>query len=300
MNISILITSRDNEKLLLRTLESLSTCEPPAKVKWEIIVVNHRGRQPFDRPILAMQEHLPIKFFAEDKEGVSNARNRTIQESNGELLIFTDDDIRFPQDWLQIYWKAYQNMSDDFFWGGPVASDFEGTPPEPELLAASHASVKGMDYGPEARVLNKTEFLLGANWACSRNNILQAQGFNSALGLNARRDQPMVGEETDLMRRLRNNGVRDYYLPDARVSHFVPEWKCTLEHIGERWEASGIADTISLKGEENPPLLFGKPRWAFRSLTETYLAGLFKKLRGKKAYKEYTQYRYFLGVLKGY
>jgi hypothetical protein len=50
-------------------------------------------------------------------------------------------------------------------------------------------------------------------------------------------DGPPGGEEIDLMNRLSSAGLRSWYVPAARLRHWVPREKVRDQHIKARWEA---------------------------------------------------------------
>jgi glycosyltransferase involved in cell wall biosynthesis len=44
---------------------------------------------------------MPVRYLFEDRVGQCFARNTGIASANGEIILFTDDDVRFPHDWIE-------------------------------------------------------------------------------------------------------------------------------------------------------------------------------------------------------
>jgi glycosyltransferase involved in cell wall biosynthesis len=241
---------------------------------------------------------LPIKYLKEPRQGVSAAKNKGIQNSQGELVIFIDDDVTLPQNWLSEYYDAYQKRPAGFFFGGSIVSDFEGEKPPAELLELSMGSIKGMDLGKEERALAKNEYFLGANWAVPAAALKQIGIFDENLGLNPASGKVKVGEESDLIDRLRAAGQIPYHLPSVTLKHFVPAAKCTYKHIGGRIEASAI-DQARQYLKDSTPKIFNVPRWMIALLISNYLKWLASCLTGRKDYRAYITARRFKGYIHG-
>src|SRR5690606_25506877 len=60
------------------------------------------------------------KIIIERKKGLSNARNCGIQNSKGELVIFTDDDCRMTVDYINKAFELYKNDNALVLRGGDV------------------------------------------------------------------------------------------------------------------------------------------------------------------------------------
>ena len=231
-NVSVMICTWNNSQRLAVTLGALSRCVIPDGLTWELIVVNNNCTDDTDWTVARFTSMLPIVYVHEPRQGLSNARNAGLGGAHGRLIIFTDDDVKPCPGWLAAYWAAYQAMPRGCYFGGPVESEFESGRPDEELLQIAMPSVKGMDWGPGPRRLIKGEDFAGANWACPTEAVAAAGGFDTSLGLDPSLSYMRGGEETDIMRRLRSAGVVPWYLPEARLSHFVPASKATVEHIG--------------------------------------------------------------------
>ena len=298
MEISVVLPTWNNSQRLGVTLRALRACAVPDGLRWELVVVNNNCTDATDAVVAALAGTLPeLVYLHEPRPGVSRARAAGVRRASGRLLISTDDDVTPCRDWIATYAAAARERPTGFYFGGPVLSEFETEVPDRELIALGPASVKGLDLGAEERGLAEGEYFIGANWACPRQAILDVGGYDESLGLDPSRGEVRGGEETDLMARLSAAGWRPWYLPGARIAHFVPSHKTTLRHIAEREESyarrMAEADTETAGG----PL--GIPRRMYRSTAALWAAWACARLRGRPAYGEYLELRRAIGRMRG-
>ena len=300
VDLSVVLCTWNNAARLRQTLEAFCDCKAPVSFRWELVLVNNNCTDDTPQAVEDFSGRLPVVEAFEPESGLSKARNAGLQKARGQLVLFADDDVRPCPEWLMHYWDAYRNRPSGYYFGGPVRSEFESKPPPEDLLRLATPSVRGLNWGEQERVLNAQEYFIGANWACSMDELVRAGGFNDALGLNPSMGQVRVGEETDLMIRLRRNGLQGWYLPQAELVHFVPEGKCTLRHIAGREEASQAYRAATAIEEPPVVMLWGAPRWVYRMAFGRWLRWIWAKLRGSKGYPEYLLYRGTLGSIRGY
>lgn len=293
MDVSIILCTWNNSRRLSVTLNSLVKLEIPLSLAWELIVVNNNSTDNTADVVSSFIDMLPINYILEPVQGLSHARNAGLLIASGKLIIFTDDDVKPCKHWLLTYWEAYKLNLSDTFWGGPIESEFESGYVNQTLLQYAPASVKGLDLGNEMRALEDKEYLLSANWACPASAFKKVGGFDNAKGLNPSLNRISIGEETDLMDRLRNNGFHAIYLPEAKISHFVPKDKTSLRHIASRARAWGF-----YCGEKQHLMLktgrraFGVPFWLYKEFLRRvyrFSCGLLKFRVDYKTYLECCQ-----------
>lgn len=298
MDISIIIATWNNSRRLSITLETFSHCHIPTELSWEIILVNNNCTDNTDEIVAQFQDRLPIKYIKEPRQGVSIARNSAIKNASGELILFTDDDVKVPANWISAYWKAFKEKPNNYFLGGSVESEFETKKPPQALLVISTPDVKGLNFGNEDRILNKKEYFIGANWAVPAAALKHVGNYDENLGLNPKSGRVKVGEESELMDRLRQAGYILYYLPTVTVKHLVPEAKCTHTHIGNRIEASSY-DQAHIYLKEKSAQIFNLPRWMIVALIVNYLKWLVSCITFHREYKNYIEFRRLKGSLRG-
>lgn len=297
MNVSIIMPTYNNTKMLASTLAAFEKVEFP--VGSELIIVNNNSTDDTANTVKLFSKRLPIVYAFEGKKGVSSAKNRGIGMAKGELLIFTDDDVRPVPSWIKAYVSAYQKNPRGYFWGGPIESEFQGQKPDTRLLKFAPPSVKGLTFGSKERLLGGNEWLAGANWACPADVFSQVGLFDDAVGPYP--DAPLVltGEETDLQRRLKDIGYKSLYLPDVLLLHVVPPQKCTLKHVANRAEATGRNLRRISPIKRSAKMLRGVPLWRYRRCIESWLRAWAKRIVGRDWYPDYITYRMDKGFLIG-
>jgi GT2 family glycosyltransferase len=299
MDLSILLATWNNARRLAITLDSICQCEIPGNLAWELIVVNNNCSDDTDLILNEYAARLPLKLIHEPTQGLSRARNAGLAVSTGQLIIFTDDDIRPHNEWIKIYWQAFQEKPEGYFFGGPVESEYEGAPPDSELLQMAPWSVKGLDLGNTMRPLQGDEQFIAANWACPAGAVKDLGGFDENLGLNATPGKVTTGEETVLMGRLKQQGMIGLYLPAARIKHWVPVHKCSMQHIVARLEAAAYHRARSNPVPYSRLEIAGYPVVMILRGIKLYLKWLVRRATGRKGYAEWIACRLWAARLRG-
>ena len=92
----------------------------PVGVKWELLVVNNRCTDDTDSVIARHQMRLPLRRLFEPEPGLSNARNCAVAAAQGDLMLWTDDDVLIDRDWLEAYVAAASKWPDAGYFGGRI------------------------------------------------------------------------------------------------------------------------------------------------------------------------------------
>jgi glycosyltransferase involved in cell wall biosynthesis len=255
--------------LLDQTLTEMHKLQIPPGVEWELLIVNNNCTDDTDAVIQRHAKHLPIRRLFEPALGLSNARNCAVAAACGELLIWTDDDVLVAPEWLAEYAIAAATWPDAAFFGGPIRPWFEGEPPLWLRCASTRVAdaYALRDVSAEPIALDNTHLPYGANFAV-RTKVQKNRLYDSDLGVAPGRR--MGGEETALTREMLRNGLLGRWVPTAKVRHFIPKSRQTINYLRTYYRGWGEY----LAKVENPQecaKLFGKPRWAWRKAVENEL-----------------------------
>ncbi|WP_263808691.1 glycosyltransferase [Salinibacter sp.] len=296
MDISVVLCTYNNAERLRITLQSFCRLNEPEKLDWELVTVNNNSTDDTETVIRSFDDQLPIRYVYEPEQGLSRARNAGLDFAGGELIVFTDDDVKPNSDWLTAYWEAYRERPEGYYFGGPIESEYEGEPPDEDLLRAAPPSVAGLDYGPDARILSPEEIFVGANWACPAGALKEVGMFDESKGLNAQKNAKL-GEEIDLMSKL-SEDMKGWYVTKAKIKHFVPSSKSNVEHVVSR-NLMGL-DKKHLKNNKKPKKVFGIYVGQLLRVIVYLLKWVSRYILGLNWKKEYVKYKWWLRIFDIY
>ncbi len=115
MDISVIICTFNRSSHLRNVLKSLSEQVVDEKLIWEIVVVDNNSKDDTFEVIKSFHNssYIPVRYVKEQKQGLSHARNRGIQESLGKYVAFTDDDAVVDKRWVSSLYETFQKYKCD-------------------------------------------------------------------------------------------------------------------------------------------------------------------------------------------
>jgi GT2 family glycosyltransferase len=299
MQITVAICTWNRAELLDKTLTEMRKLRIPPGVEWELLVVNNNCSDETDAVVSGHQPHLPLRLLHETKQGHSHARNCAIAAAQGELLIWTDDDVLVDPDWLTHYIQVARDWPDVSYFGGTVEGWFESEPPRwmrrhlSELNGLFVITYRENDIRP----LHPGEAVMGANMAF-RTEVLKRNPFNTTLG---RSRSIIVGaDDTEIQQRLRGLGHQGLWAGPARVRHFIPSSRLTTDYAG-RWYRGAGRTVIRQNGLGDPKLLLGVPRWVLREYAVmSLLSYCLSPLKGPRWFHAFRKASTLRGIIDEY
>lgn len=206
---------------------------------WQLIVVSDHNSALGD---LLTVEYPGVEVISNKfGKGLSGARNTGVEQSDGDVVVFLDDDARAHPQWLETLLAPY---SDDSVLGvgGLVLADW-GSSSKPAWLPEEFLWVVGCSYRglPEEKAEIRNP--VGANMSFRRTAFAQAGLFDSSIGRTFASSRPLGCEETEFSIRLRclSPNARIIYEPQAVVYHHVDESRGTLRYFLSRCYAEGCS-----------------------------------------------------------
>lgn len=101
-DISIIICTCNIGERLFNTIRSVLDCHLPENLLAEVVVVIN-GVPPAPTPDIDFEttDRIALRFEPLHAIGLSRARNHGLQQSSGDIVLWTDDDVVVPQDWIE-------------------------------------------------------------------------------------------------------------------------------------------------------------------------------------------------------
>ena len=249
--VDIAICTWNRADLLKRTLESVRKLSVPSDVRLSVVVVDNRSTDETQSVIDAFANSNfgkanQIVSAIENQQGHTFARNRAIQSCQGDLVVWTDDDVWVHIDWIEKYVNAARQQPSVAFWGGKIEPQFLESKPKwiEDNWDALSGCFAARDLGDDPVNFSADQLPYGANFAV-RGEVQRANLFDPELG---RRADAVLGEdELDLMRRLLAAGHSGQWVPDAVVSHMIPRDRATTKYVYDYFVGQGR--NLVTKGE---------------------------------------------------
>lgn len=232
--LSVVVPTHARPIRLLWLLNALEEQTLPRE-RWELLVAHDeaddRTRRLLDEhPLTAAGVLRPLPS-ASPVHGVK--RNAAWRAARAPVIVFTDDDCRPPEDWLENFHDAIA--------ANPGAIVQGATHPDPD------------EFDPHAAPLFTTQMIdPPTKWGQTCNiayprEVLEANGgFDEAFAV--------VGEDCDLLQRALSNGARQVGAPEAQSFHAV-EARSLRMYLRRCWSWQDVPGLVA----RHPHLRDGQP-----------------------------------------
>jgi GT2 family glycosyltransferase len=198
---SVVIATRDRCRALKRALESLAQQDntPP----YEVVVVDNGSTDATRDAVERAASTSVVRYCYEPQANRGAARNRGVAQATGTYILFCDDDVRVPRNWIAAHLAGH--AGDDDVVNGPILNVREAfDEPKPTFANYSRA------------------------FLCTCNVSLRKSSFDRCGGFDERFD--LYGwEDTELGVRLREGGARWRFAWDAYLWHVKSADEAPLE-----------------------------------------------------------------------
>ena len=263
MRITVAVCTWNRCHLLQQTLEAMTKLLIPPGVEWEVLVVNNNSTDATDAVIAGFAGRLPMRRLFEPRPGKSNALNLAVGEARGEYILWTDDDVLVHPHWAAEYCRAFHRWPDAAIFGGTIEPWFAGRK-QPSWLVQVFPRVAGVyaarDLGDQPLPFSRDVTPFGANMAV---RAAEQARYRYDADLGPRHDRYSTGEETAMVQRMLDAGITGWWVPNARVRHYIPEHRQSTRYVRKFFVGHGEF----LARQSSPrtgPTLLGRPLWLWK------------------------------------
>jgi len=242
VDISVIIPTHNRSDALDLTLAHLA--KQNFSGSWELVVVNNNSTDNTDEIIDAWKKKFPVALtlLHELRPGPAAARNAGATVARGDYLVFIDNDILAPSEFL---WRHYSNvsMAPGHWFIGRIENAAELTSTafgryRDHLQESFHSGLPD-DFPSE--YFGAT----GANWCMSRFEFQNVGGYDDSFVTAS-------CEDLELAIRARKSGYKTMYDPAVTVIH--NDWAIDLRAYMNRQELYSFSSVklFQLYGADSP------------------------------------------------
>lgn len=212
--------------MLTSVLEAFTRLQAPFS-GWKLVVVDNGSTDRTRQIVDSFRASLPLTYVFEERVGKNVALNAGLEHLEGDLAVFTDDDVFPHADWL-IHLRAAADANAEYsIFGGVVRPRWEVTPPD--WIGWVNTQVVYAITDPQM-VEGPTMpwFIFGPNMAIRAGVFKGGTRFNASIG--PRGTDYAMGSETELALRMGLQGHKAWHVRKAVVEHFVRK-----DQINKSW-----------------------------------------------------------------
>jgi glycosyltransferase involved in cell wall biosynthesis len=293
--LTVLIATRNRARILHDVLEAYCHLRAPAS-GWKLVIIDNGSTDQTAQVIASYANRIPLELVSETRLGKNRALNAGLSRAEGDLTVFTDDDVFPHADWLVRLREAADAQPAYSMFGGVVARRWE-VPPPVWAQWLEHVPV----YSKTDPLLKEGPVLpwkiLGANM-CVRANVFQsATHFDPSIG--PRGSSFPMGSETELLLRLGRQGHQAWHVERAVVEHFIQAAQLNKAWVAKRairfgrgqYRLFGVPELSKFR------LCMGIPRYIFRDIFKFGLltAAAWISFREDTFIRSFWRFNYLLG-----
>ena len=294
--LTVLVATYNGAYTLQESLNAHCRLQPPAG-GWKLVVVDNGSSDETRQIICSFKDRLPLTYIVEPHRGKSVALNAGLSRVEGDLAVFTDDDVLPREDWLIEMRRAADSQPSFSIFGGAIVPHWEVWPADWILEHVPQAPVFGATDPSWAEGPIAPGFVFGANMGIRAEIFQRGHRFNTEIG--PRGGNYAMGSETELTLRLASAGIKAWHCRRAVAEHIVRKSQLNRRWILHRARKLGREQyRLRIQREQvNSKFLLGVPRWLIRQTLEESLRAGYARLAGDsaQAFQRRWKFHYLLG-----
>ncbi|MBD1927466.1 glycosyltransferase family 2 protein [Trichocoleus sp. FACHB-90] len=234
VNFTVAIPTYNGGDRLPEVLHLLQEQLNTEQFSWEIIVIDNNSTDHTAKVVQEYQSNwqasIPLKYYLETEQGAAFARQRAVEEAQGEFIGFLDDDNLPDFNWVAAAYAFGQAHPEAGAYGSQVQGFFEVEPPENfQKIACFFALVErgssSNRYEPDKKLLPP-----GAGLVVRRKAWLA--NVPKHLVLNHKgREAKLASEDLEAVLHIQLAGWEIWYNPEMHVQHKIPRWRLEKDYL---------------------------------------------------------------------
>ncbi|AFY50942.1 glycosyl transferase [Nostoc sp. PCC 7524] len=244
INFTVAIPTYNGVNRLPQVLERLRNQIDLHNINWEIIVIDNNSTDGTSQLIKDYQNqwssYLKLHYYFEPEQGLAFARNKAIQEANGEFIGFLDDDNLPANDWVISAYEFGQKYPKAGAYSSQIHGLFEVEPsaqlkPIIFYLAINERGSQAMLYEPRQKGFPPGAGLVVRRqvWKdCVPNRLFLVGRVGTSM---------LAGEDAEALSYIYQAGWEIWYNPAMVVEHIIPHWRLERSYLISLMRGIGLS-----------------------------------------------------------
>jgi len=272
MRISILIATYNRAQKLKKTLDSILSLPTISPHIFEVLVIDNNSKDNTKEVVdsFLIKKLINIVYIFEHQQGKVFALNKGIEEAQGDIFVFTDDDVTFDSNWLRTIIDNFESDEINCL-TGKIVSLCEIAPPiwYSKKLATV---IVGIDYSDKKTFI---KWATGANMAFRKEVVKKVRGFDFL--------PELINEDVFFSKKLLENGYKIVYDPAMLVYHHFDSKRFTKKYFRKWYWLQGRAQAEIFRKDDLSTVrkIMNVPFYRYREFME-YVLGIIKNIFNEK------------------
>jgi glycosyltransferase involved in cell wall biosynthesis len=298
LDASIIVCTYNRADSLGDTLAALRALMSLPATQWEVIVVDNNSKDHTRSVVEEAQRDWPcLRYEFESAQGLSHARNHGIGCAQGDVLLFTDDDVLPEPDWLVTTLAGLERHQADAC-GGYIAPIWEKAPPAWLTERFYGFLAVRTDRTDDYPITQASQAPFGANMAIRKHVFDKVGMFDTNRG---RKGNVLAsGEDGEMFQRILAAGMKAVFLGQSRVHHKVEAFRTTKAYL-RRWRFQTSRNLAVSRDMPGTRRVFNIPLYLFpqtiRAIVRTVVGRVTQP--SDEAFNREMVVCHFLGTIQG-
>lgn len=228
IDFTVAIPTYNGAERLPMVLEKLRSQRLPQSIRWEILIVDNNSSDRTAALVQDWQAHwdcdIPLRYSFEPHQGIAFARQRAVEEAQGNYVGFLDDDNLPEPDWVYEAYTFGQMHPHVGAYGSQIQADLDAEPPEHFEKVQSFLVIRNYSHRPKPYEPQKLRLPAGAGLVIRKQAWMQCvprQLVRTTRG----------GNDYEISLHMHKQGWEIWHNPAMKIHHHIPAWRMERRYL---------------------------------------------------------------------
>lgn len=275
--VTVIVCCYNSAKRLPETIKHLAYQNVPPEIPWEVIIVNNASTdntvEVAKNEWAKYKREVPFKIVDQPKPGLSYAREKGIEVSRFEYLIFCDDDNWLDENYVKNAFEIMESNTKMGALGGTISAVYEEEPPSWFYQYTGYLAIGDLKQ-ESGEATSIPGFLYGAGICLRKQALNQVNKIQKLNLLSDRKGNELYsGGDSELCFKLRLSDWILWYSKELKLKHHMPKERLNWDYIKKLFYGFGksgiyLLPYISLLNSDELHLKKSRRSWVWHYLSQ--------------------------------